>query len=137
VGIVLDSTVLIAAERAGKTPRQVIADVAAGLDDTEVTLSVVTVIESAHGIERANSAKRRITREHFLDELLKEISVEPITVPIAFRAGKIDGSLMETGLQIALADLLIGAAALELGYAVATANVRHFEMIPNLVVHRI
>ena len=69
--------------------------------------------------------------------MLKEISVEPITVPIAFRAGKIDGSLMETGLQIALADLLIGATALELGYAVATANVRHFEMIPNLVVHRI
>ena len=46
---------------------------------------MVTVIELGHGIERANSAKRRITREHFLDELLKEISVEPITVPIAFR----------------------------------------------------
>jgi hypothetical protein len=30
-----------------------------------------------------------------------------------------------------------GATAPELGYAVATANVRHFEMIPNLVVHRI
>jgi tRNA(fMet)-specific endonuclease VapC len=137
VGIVLDSTVLIAAERAGKTQRQVIADVAVSLDDTEVTLSVVTVIELAHGIERANSARRRIARELFLDELLKEISVEPITVPIAFRAGKVDGSLLETGVRIALADLLIGTTALELGYEVATANVRHFEMIPNLVVHRI
>jgi predicted nucleic acid-binding protein len=69
VGIVLDSTVLIAAERARKNPRQVIEEVAAKLGDTEATLSVVTVIELAHGIERANSAARRIAREGFLDEL--------------------------------------------------------------------
>ena len=135
--VLLDSTVLIAAERAGKTPRQVIAEVAAGLDDTEATLSVITIIELAHGIERANSAERRVIRERFLDELLREISVEPVTVPIAFRAGKIDGRLQEQGIRIAIGDLLIGSTALELGYAVATANVRHFETIPNLVVHRV
>jgi tRNA(fMet)-specific endonuclease VapC len=63
VGIVLDSTVLIAAERAGKNPRHVIQDVSAGLGDMEATLSVVTVIELAHGIQRANSDERRIARE--------------------------------------------------------------------------
>ena len=31
-------------------------------------------------------------------------------------------------------DLVIGVTALEFGYAVATINVRHFEMIPGLVV---
>jgi predicted nucleic acid-binding protein len=31
-------------------------------------------------------------------------------------------------------DLLIGAAALEIGYAVATANLRHFKLIPGLKV---
>jgi predicted nucleic acid-binding protein len=40
-------------------------------------------------------------------------------------------------MRVALGDLLIGATALELGYAVATANVRHFQMIPNLVVHQL
>jgi predicted nucleic acid-binding protein len=134
VGIVLDSTVLIAAERTGKNPRQVIDDVAASLGDTEATLSVITVIELAHGIERANSPERRTTRERFMNELLKEISVEPVTVPIALHAGRIDGSLQSKGARIALGDLLIGATALELGYAVVTANVRHFRMIPNLVV---
>jgi hypothetical protein len=44
MGIVLDSTVLIAAERAGKNPRQVIKDVAARLGDMEATLSVLTRI---------------------------------------------------------------------------------------------
>jgi predicted nucleic acid-binding protein len=33
-----------------------------------------------------------------------------------------------------LPDLLIGATALELGYAVATHNSRHFELIPGLTV---
>jgi predicted nucleic acid-binding protein len=137
VGVVLDSTVLIAAERAGKNRRRVIEDVAARLGDAEATMSVVTVLELAHGIERAHSPEHRIMRERFLDELLNEISVEPITVPIAFHAGKIDGRLQAKGMRIALGDLLIGTTALEPGYAVATANVRHFEMIPNLMVKQI
>jgi len=33
---------------------------------------------------------------------------------------------------VALSDLLIGVAPLELGYRVATANVRHFQMVPGL-----
>lgn len=137
MGIVLDSTVLISAERAGKNPRHVIADVAARLGDTEATLSVVTLMELAHGIERADSADRRMIRERFVDELLNEISVEPVTAPIALRAGKIDGILQAQGMRISLGDLLIGTTALELGYAVATANVRHFRLIPNLVAHQL
>jgi predicted nucleic acid-binding protein len=42
--------------------------------------------------------------------------------------------LQSRGIRVALADLLIGSTALELGYAVATHNVRHFGMIPNLTV---
>jgi predicted nucleic acid-binding protein len=134
VGIVLDSTVLIAAERAGQNPRGVIRELFGKVGDTEATLSIVSVVELAHGIERANSTARRIAREGFLNELLSEISVEPITLPIAPRAGKIDGSLQANGLTIALGDLLIGATALELGYSVATHNVRHYRLIPNLEV---
>ena len=137
MGVVLDSSVLIAAEREGKNPRQVIEEIAAKLGDTEATLSVVTVTELAHGIERADSATRRTTRERFLQELLSEISVEPVTTPIAIRAGRIDGSLHAKGLRVALADLLIGATALELGYSVVTHNLRHFEVIPNLEVKHV
>ena len=40
------------------------------------------------------------------------------------------------GAKIPFQDLLIGATALDLGYTVATGNVRHFEIIPNLnVIH--
>ena len=60
----------------------------------------------------------------------------PITVPIAFRAGKIDGSMRAKGLP-PLGDLLIGATALEIGYAVVTHNIRHFQMIPGLEVKQL
>lgn len=106
----------------------------AKLGDTDATLSIITVVELAHGIERADSTARQVARERFLNELLSEISVEPITVPIALRAGKIDGNLQAGGVTIPLGDLLIGATALELGYAVVTRNVRHFQLVPNLEV---
>ena len=134
MGVVLDSTVLIGAERTGKNPRQVIEDIAALLHDEEATISVVTIAELAHGIERADSIARRAARQRFIDELLNEISPESVNSPIAFRAGRLDGMLQAQGTRIALAGLLIGATALELGYAVLTGNLRHFRMIPNLVV---
>jgi tRNA(fMet)-specific endonuclease VapC len=122
LGVVLDSTIVIAAERSGKTARQVLEDIAVAVGDTEVTLSVITVIELSHGLERAKTADRRVLRERFIDELLKEIPVEPVTIAIAFRAGKLDGSMAAAGIRIALGDLLIGTTALELGYPVATHN---------------
>jgi tRNA(fMet)-specific endonuclease VapC len=137
VGVILDSTVLIAAERSGRNPRRVIEDLAASLGDTEAALSVITVIELSHGIERAKSVDRRTTRQRFLSELLQEIAVEPVTVPIALRAGQIDGELTARGMRVALGDLLIGATALHLGFEVVTNNVRHFERIPGLRVKQI
>jgi predicted nucleic acid-binding protein len=38
------------------------------------------------------------------------------------------------GIRLPLSDLLIGVRALELGYSVATGNLRHFKMIPGLSV---
>ncbi len=137
MGVVLDSSVIIAAERAGKSPRQVVSELAALLGDTEATLSVVTVMELAHGIQRANSPERATARRQFLDELFVEISAEPVTASIAMRAGKIDGILQTAGSRIALGDLLIGATAPELGYSVATHNFRDFDKIPDLAAKRI
>jgi predicted nucleic acid-binding protein len=60
--------------------------------------------------------------------------IHPITASIALRAGQIDGQSQASGIRIPLADLLIGATALELGYSVATENLRHFKQIPGLSI---
>ena len=128
MGLILDSSVVIAAERQGLTAYEMLEAICAQAADPEIAVSVVTVLELAHGIARADTGPRRAARQKFLDDLLIGMPVHPVTVPVALRAGQIDGQLQAAG------DLLIGTTALVLGLAVATGNTRHFEMIPGLVV---
>jgi predicted nucleic acid-binding protein len=130
----LDSTAAVAAERQGKNARQLLEAVALETGDEGIAVSVLTVLELAHGITRADTPERRERRQRFLDDLLTGVPIQPITVPIALRAGQIDGQSQAKGVSIPLSDLLIGASALELGYSVGTANVRHFQLIPGLNV---
>lgn len=130
----LDSTAAVAAERQGKNARQLLESVALETGDDGIAISVVTVLELAHGITRADTPERRERRQRFLDELLTGVPIQPVTVPIALRAGQIDGQSQARGVRIPLSDLLIGASALELGYGVGTANIRHFQLIPGLNV---
>ena len=132
----LDSTAAVAAERQGKNARQLLETVVLETGDEEIAVSVVTVLELAHGIARADTTERRDRRQRFLDELLGGVPIQPVTVPIALRAGQIDGRSQARGIRIPLSDLRIGTSALELGYGVGTANVRHFEQIPGLKVVR-
>jgi predicted nucleic acid-binding protein len=134
MGLILDSSVLIAAERKGSNARQVLSEIAGLVAGEDVAFSVVTLIELAHGAARAETPERKTTRRQFLQELTTAVPVHPVTVPVALRAGQIDGEGTAKGIRIALSDLLIGVTALELGYRVATANVRHFQMIPGLEV---
>lgn len=99
-----------------------------------IAVSVVTVLELAHGITRADTTERRERRQRFLDDLLTGVPVQPVSVPIAVRAGQIDGQSQARGIRIPLSDLLIGMSALDRGYAVGTANARHFQLIPGLKV---
>jgi len=130
----LDSTAAVTAECQGKNVRQLLESVALETGDEGIAVSVVTVLELAHGISRADTPERRDRRQRFLDELLVGIPIQPVTVQIALRAGQIDGRSQAKGVRIPLSDLLIGASALELGYGVGTANVRHFQLIPGLSV---
>jgi predicted nucleic acid-binding protein len=132
MGLILDSSVLIAAERKGQNARQALAEIGLHAAGEDVAVSVVTLIELAHGVARANTPQRKATRRQFLNELLTALPVHPVTVPVALRAGQIDGENTVHGIRVALSDLLIGVTALELGYRVATANVRHFQMVPGL-----
>ena len=134
MGIVLDSTIFIAGERRGQNARQILTDIGRRFPGEQAAVSVISVIELAHGVARADSVSRRTARWNFLSELMSALPIHPITVPIALRAGQIDGENVAKGLRLALPDLLIGVTALELGFAVATSNLRHFQMVPGLKV---
>jgi predicted nucleic acid-binding protein len=132
VGLIIDSSVLIASERKGQNARQALGEIALRAPGEDVAVSVITLIELAHGVARANTPQRQATRRQFLNELTAALPVHPVTVPMALRAGQIDGENAARGIRVALSDLLIGVTALELGYRVATSNIRHFRMVPGL-----
>ena len=127
----LDSTAAVAAERQGKNARKLLEAVSQETGDEGIAISVVTVLELAHGITRADTTERRERRQRFLDELLTGVPIQPVTIQIALR-GQIDGQSQARGIRIPLSDLLIGVSALELGYGVGPSNVRHFQLIPGL-----
>jgi predicted nucleic acid-binding protein len=137
VGLILDSSVVIAAERTGQTAYQMLEAISQQKQDPEIAISVVSVVELAHGIARADTPQRRAVRQKFLDDLLAGMPVHPVTVAIALRAGQADGLMQAAGKRMSFADLLIGSTALELGYSVATSNVRHFVMLADLVIEQL
>jgi len=112
VGLILDSSVVIAGERQGRTVRQILGEFRTAYGDTGIGLSVVTVAELAHGIqgagnEIAGNAGRRLSMN-----FIRDVPVHPVTVDTARVAGRIEGDQAARGITIARADLLIAATAL-------------------------
>jgi predicted nucleic acid-binding protein len=134
MGLILDSSVVIAAERRGETVEQLIARILRATGDQDAALSAVGLTELVHGVHRASTPEVRLRRESFLNELLADLTVYPYTKETALLAGRLDAEQQSRGVVIPFADLLIGATALVLSYSVLTVNDRHFGRIPGLTV---
>lgn len=134
LGLILDSSVIIAAERKRQTVEDLLAFVARTFGEIEIAISAVTIAELVHGVARAKATEIRVARRAFIDELKKHVPVHPITDSTAEIAGQISGEQAAKGITLPADDLLIGASAIEQGYAVATLNTRHFQKIPGLQV---
>jgi len=134
VGLIVDSSVFIAAERRGESPRALVKRIAISTGDQEIALSAIGLTELIHGIYRADSPARKARRKQFVEELLLGFTVYPYTTETAKLAGRIDGGQTAKGIIIPFPDLLIGATALSLGFAVMTLNTRHFQLIPGLQI---
>ena len=137
LGLVLDSSVLIAAERRNLTATEAVESIRNLVGEVPVALSPVTIAEIGHGIYRALTSETRERRRLFLDELKATVPVYPITEETAEIVARIGGEQVGQGVNLPLSDLIIGACALELGYAIGTTNFRDFSRVPGLSVIRL
>ena len=131
LGLVLDSSVLISAERRKLTASEAIENLQTAIGEIPVVLSAVTVAEIGHGIYRA-PIQIRERRRAFLDDLKATVPIYPLTTATAEIIARVGGEQAAKGINLPLGDLMIGACALELGYAVGTGNLRDFNRIPGL-----
>ncbi len=137
MGLILDSSVIIARERKNVSVADLLTDIRASVGAEPIALSTVSVIELEHGVWRAKDEAQAERRRMFLEDLFAAVPCHPLTFEIARRAARIDGEARRQGTVIPFQDLVIGVTALAFDYAVVTHNIRHFQMIPGLVVKQL
>jgi predicted nucleic acid-binding protein len=101
------------------TPDEAISSVQKAVGEVPIVLCSITVAEVGHGIYRANTPEIRHRRRKFLDELNATVPIYPVTETTAEIIAQIGGEQASKGINLPLGDLIIGACALELGYAIA------------------
>lgn len=128
MGVILDSSVLIGAERGAVR----LGALLESLGSEPVGIAAITASELLHGCHRAKGAATRARRFAFVDALLDAIPVLPFGLGEARRHAELWAELSRSGAPIGPHDLLIGATALARGHILATLNVRDFSRVPGL-----
>ena len=134
LGLVLDSSSVITAERKGQPVLQFVEAIFNAYNEVDLSLSPVTVAELVHGIYRAKTTEAGQRRRQYVEDLINLIPIHSVTYRTAWLIGQIEGQEAAKGNILPFNDLMIAASAMEQGYAVLTENLRHFRKIPGLTV---
>jgi tRNA(fMet)-specific endonuclease VapC len=129
MGLILDSNVLIQAERNSLNNRFV-----QFADYGNAYISAITVSELLVGVHLANSEARQNQRKAFVEGVLTLFPVLEFSAASARIHAELYVSLRKKGEMIGAHDLIIAATALQHGFAVLTGNIREFNRISGLTV---
>jgi len=130
VGVVLDSSILIAAERAKFDLPCFIEEELA----TEVVyISVITVSELLHGVKRAKArGNQKAQRAAFVESIISETPVLNFDIFCARSHSQLWADLAKAGKLIGSHDMLIAATCLCYQHQIATLNRREFSQVAGL-----
>ena len=128
--VLLDTNVL--SELIKKQPASVLIERLRQTAPTDLYTSVICVAELRMGATL--SPKKSSLWKRIETEILDRVQILPVTKNTALFAGDILAVLKAQGRPIGLADVLIGATALQRGFTMVTGNTRHFNRIPELRV---
>jgi predicted nucleic acid-binding protein len=137
LGFLIDSTVVIHAERSRLSAADLIRTLIERWGDAPISMSVISAGELFHGCWRAGTPARRAVREDFIESLLSVVPVAPVTLPVARIFGQVDARLSASGQRIPTSDLLIASTALLNGDKIITGDARHFDRVSGLKVLRL
>jgi tRNA(fMet)-specific endonuclease VapC len=128
MGLILDTSVLIAAERRTLSLGALLDSV----PGEPVGIAALTASELLHGCHRAADAGARARRFAFVEALLDRVPVYEFGLGEARRHAELWAGLVREGSLIGAHDMLIAATALARGCMLATLNERDFRRVPGL-----
>lgn len=125
--LILDTTVLIAAERSTTAIEEVVED------EDDVAMAAVTAAELLVGVQLADR-RRKGPRRKFVEELLSSVPVEAYDLDTARVHAELLAHTHREGRVRGAHDLLIGATARARARTVVTADAAGFEGLPGVQV---
>jgi len=128
MGVILDTSVLIAAERR----RLDLSAFFAAHEEETFCIAAITAAELLHGVERAKPATRKQTRAQFVEWILAQVETIDFDLALARQHAGIWATLEAARKVIGPYDLLIAATALHYDHPLATLNVEEFRQVPGL-----
>jgi tRNA(fMet)-specific endonuclease VapC len=128
MGVVLDTSLIIAAERGALR----FEDLLRSLGDVPVGVAAITASELLHGCHRAADPGMRARRTAFVEALLDLVPVIPFGLAAARQHAHLWATLSEAGRVIGPHDMLIAATALARGDELGTLNEGEFGRVPGL-----
>lgn len=132
MGVIFDTSVLISIERGSQNIERLIH----GREDEPFGISVITVSELLHGVHRADSEKRRLRREAFVEKIIEIFPIYLFDLGTARIYARVWSSLAKKGINIGAHDLMIASTAISFGFSVVTSDMRDYEKIKGLKVEQ-
>jgi tRNA(fMet)-specific endonuclease VapC len=129
-GVLIDTSILVAVERAALDLDAVQAD-----SDEPLAISAVTAHELLRGVARLPPGVRRARSERWLELLLGALPVIDYDLDVARVHAALWAEMVATGRHLGPHDQMIAATALSLGYDLATRDTA-FDDVPDLAVRR-
>lgn len=125
--LILDSTVLIAAERGGRRLNRIIAD------HDDVAIAAITAAELLVGVELADDAHRG-TRAAYVRSVLDTVPVEDYDGPVAHAHALLLAHVRRSGRPRGAHDLIVAATAAARDRMVVSADETAFAGLPGVSV---
>jgi predicted nucleic acid-binding protein len=99
--------------------------------ESDLYLSVITIMEFRAGITEMSAGRRRDAYEHFLGQVIARFSgrILPVDQRIADECGRLIGENEKRGHHPSATDALLAATATVHRLAVATLNRKHFQKL--------
>jgi tRNA(fMet)-specific endonuclease VapC len=123
--LILDSTILIAAERTNRALNRIIAD------DDDVAIAAITAAELLAGVELADDA-RRPARAAFVRSVIDTIPIEDYDIQVARAHAQLLAHTRRSGRPRGAHDLIIAATALARDRVVVSNDREAFTDLPDV-----
>jgi len=132
MGVIFDTSVLIAIERSLHHIEKIIN----GREEEPFGISVITVSELLHGVHRADSEKRQLKREAYVEKVIELFPIYPFDLSAARIYARIWAQLAKKGVAIGSHDLMIASTCISLGFSVITSDIRDYGKIEGLTIEK-